>query len=470
MNIDQLPEHSKNQPERLSFFIKAGWAIGELALAVYVGLSMAFMLFYCTDVLHIPPAMAGISLLIPRILDAFADPVMGAISDRTVSQFGRRRLYLLLGAPFLGLTFAAVFFIPPHATLVLKIVALVFLSLLSNVAVTIFGVPYSAMAAEMTASYGERTNLIGYKMIAARTGIILAGFLGPLIFRSVEDISQGFRLLGEIAGVFMAGTGLWAFFATANAPQIARPVQKFNFRAEISAVASNGPLRILWLVFLVQNIAIGASATTLIYFLVHAVGVDSRQTAIFLTAAGVAATIATPVWVRTARTLGKKHAYIAGLLLAGIIASILFFAPSILPLLLVIVVVAGAIDGGNQLLPNAMVPDTVEVDEAATGERREGVIFGAWSFCLKLGMTLGAFAVSIGLSLSGFNGAATGGQSPETILGIRFMYAGFPAILWFAATFLLLRYPLTEMAFAALKAKAAARRDKSLFETTTGSI
>jgi Na+/melibiose symporter-like transporter len=117
-----------------------------------------------------------------------------------------------------------------------------------------------------------------------------------------------------------------------------------------------------------------------------------------------------------------------------------------------------------------MVPDTVEVDEAATGERREGVIFGAWSFCLKLGMTLGAFAVSIGLSLSGFNGAATGGQSPETILGIRFMYAGFPAILWFAAAFLLLRYPLTEMAFAALKAKAAARRDKSLFETTTGSI
>ena len=90
-------------PPAVSAKIKAGWAVGELAIAVYIGLSMTFMLFYCTEALKIPPALAGVALLLPRILDAFADPMMGAISDRTTSKMGRRRIYLLFGAPLLGL-------------------------------------------------------------------------------------------------------------------------------------------------------------------------------------------------------------------------------------------------------------------------------------------------------------------------------------------------------------------------------
>lgn len=449
--------------EPLSASIKTGWAIGELAVAVYVGLTMAFMLYYCTDALRIPPAIAGIALLVPRILDAFADPVMGVVSDRTVSRFGRRRFYLAFGAPLLGLLFALVFFVPPAAAVQTKVVYLMAAFLLSNAAITAFGVPYSAMAAEMTADYAERTSLTGYKMMAARTGIVLSGFFGPLIFRSVSNLADGFRLLGLTAGVFMAATGLWAFFATASAPHVARPVHKFDLRAEVAAVLSNGPFRILWLVYLLQNIAIGASATTLIYFLVYAMRFDPRETSLFLAAGGIAAAIATPPWVLIARKLGKRNAYAIGLILAAAVALILFFvAPSFAPFFLGIVIVAGMIDGGNQLLPNAMVPDSVEVDEAATGERREGAIFGAWSFCLKLGMTLGAFAVSLGLSLFGFVGAAApADQSATALLGIRFMYAGFPAILWLAALLLLSRYNLTEMKYDALKAEAAAKRERN---------
>src|SRR4051794_35699881 len=91
--------------------IKAGWAVGELAIAGYIGLSMAFMLFYCTQVLAIPPALAGIALLVPRLIDAFSDPLMGAISDRTRSPRGRRRFYLLIGAPLLAISFGSVFFV-----------------------------------------------------------------------------------------------------------------------------------------------------------------------------------------------------------------------------------------------------------------------------------------------------------------------------------------------------------------------
>jgi sugar (glycoside-pentoside-hexuronide) transporter len=447
-------------PQTLSVSTKAGWAVGELAIAVYVGLNMAFMLYYCTDALRIPPAIAGMALLVPRILDAFADPVMGIVSDRTVSRFGRRRLYLAIGAPFLGLAIALVFFVPPEIDLPLRVVLLMAAFLLSNAAITIYGVPYSAMAAEMTADYAERTSLTGYKMIAARTGIILSGFAGPLIFRSMGNLADGFRLLGVIAGIFMLVTGLWSFFATRSAPQLSRPAHKFNFRAEVSAVLNNRPFRLLWLVFLLQNIAIGAATTALIYFLIYAMRFEPRETSVFFAASGIAAAVATPVWVLVSRRLGKRNAYSIGLMLAALVAlSLLFVSPSLAWLLLGIVVIGGLIDGGNQLLPNAMVPDSVEVDEAATGERREGAIFGAWSFCLKLGMTMGAFAVSLGLSAFGFaGGAPPAAQSDMAILGIRLMYAGLPALLWIASVLLLSRYNLTEERFEALKAEAMARR------------
>src|SRR3954469_19870705 len=112
---------------------------------------MAFMLFYGTNVLAIPPATAGLALLVPRLLDAFSDPLMGAISDRTRSPLGRRRFYLLLGAPLLAVTFGAVFFVDPALPLTWRVALLMLLFLASNLAVTVYEVPYSAMAAEMTA-------------------------------------------------------------------------------------------------------------------------------------------------------------------------------------------------------------------------------------------------------------------------------------------------------------------------------
>src|SRR3954454_11517351 len=112
---------------RLTVPIKAGWAIGELGVAAYIGISMAFMLFYGTNVLAIPPATAGLALLVPRLLDAFSDPLMCAVAARTRSPRGRRRLYLLLGAPLLAVTFGAVFFVDPALSLTWRVALLMLL-------------------------------------------------------------------------------------------------------------------------------------------------------------------------------------------------------------------------------------------------------------------------------------------------------------------------------------------------------
>src|ERR1700754_1332942 len=118
-----LPQGARIDPGKL------GWATGELGLASYAGVSTIYLLFYATEVLRIPPAWAGLALLIPRIWNILADPLVGWLSDRTQTRFGRRRPYLLAGAVVWGAAFWLLFNLPPgdHTLQLTFIFAAVFL-------------------------------------------------------------------------------------------------------------------------------------------------------------------------------------------------------------------------------------------------------------------------------------------------------------------------------------------------------
>lgn len=446
------------KPQSLTRRITIGWAIGELGIASYVGITMSYMLFFLTQALGISPVWAGFALLIPRLWDAAIDPFVGAVSDRTRSRMGRRRPYLLFGALTFGVAFAAIFFAPAHASEQTKLVYVIALYLVTSTAFTFFDVPYSAMAAEMTTDYGGRTLLTGYKMVAARLGILATILVAPLIFTTGKGLVHGFQMMGIMFGAFMVVTGLIAFFATRDAPQIIRPVERFSLRDEYTALAENRPFLILWLVFLLQNLAIGATATTLIYYVVFVLQLAPAMVGPLAAVGAAAATLATPFWVWLARRIGKRRTYFIGLSITAVMSLPSLFIPASLYMLLFpIMFLMGIGDAANQLLPNAMVPDTVEYDEHRTGQRREGTIFGTWAFCRKLGMALGAFLVSIFLSLFGFAGGQDNlPQTEQALLGIRFAYALIPFVLWLATIVVLRFYTLSEQRFDEIKREIAA--------------
>jgi GPH family glycoside/pentoside/hexuronide:cation symporter len=431
--------------------IKVGWGIGELAIAFYVGVTMAFFLFYLTEALQISPVWAGTALLIPRLWDAITDPFMGAMSDRTRSRMGRRRPYLLVGAFAFGLTFWLVLSPPPVESDLGKVVYFTAMYLLVSTAYTIYDVPYSSMAAEMSGSFRERINLTGYKMMAARVGIILSAIVSPLIFSSQETLAEGFALLGALGGVFITVTGLVAFFTTSKAPRIEAVPDRFSLREEITAVIQNRPFANLFVVFFLQNLAIGASATTLIYFITITMSVTPNLIGPLFAVAGVTALIATPGWVVVGGRIGKKSAYARAMMINMVVALGLFLLPTSMAMFLFgVYVIMGIADAGNQLMSNSMVPDTVEVDELQTGQRREGAIFGAWAFCRKAGMAGGAFLTSICLELFGFvSGVAE--QTESAKLGIRIGFSLLPLLLWFGAYKWLSRYDLDEEKFHEIK-------------------
>jgi len=449
----QKANMQKNTPD-LPLAIQLGWATGELGIAAYIGVTMGYMLFYLTQALDISPVWAGVAIFVPRLWDVITDPVMGAISDQTKSRMGRRRPYLLIGSLSFGVFFTLIFFTPVDAPEITKIIYFTLFYFLTSTAFTIYDVPYSSMGAEMTNDYKARTTLTGFKMMAARIGIVLAVTITPWLLQKGETLAQGFQTMGILFGAFMVITGLISFFTTRDAPRREMPPHKFNIKSEFQAIRQNKPFRILWLIFFMQNLAIGVSSTTLVYFVIFVMKVDLALIGPMVLTAAVSATIATPGWVLVARHYGKRETYFIGLAIASIMTlPILFITADYLFFLFIIFLLTGIGDAANQLASNAMVPDTVEVDEAKTGNRREGAIFGAWAFCRKLGMATGAFLVSISLSIFGFEGGNGTTMIPDetALLGIRITYAVLPCILWICAIIILRKYTLNEREFNKLK-------------------
>ena len=458
MEIENHPDSARDPG--LSLELRAGWAVGELGVAAFIGTTMIFLLFFLTEALRISPVIAGIALLVPRIWDALADPIVGAVSDRTRSRWGRRRPYLLLGALTLGPSFALMFSVPDTFGETAKAIWVIVFYLLASTAYSLFDVPYSSMAAEMTSDYKARTTLVGYKEVAARIGILIAVVITPLLYASQARLADGFRLVGAVGGAFISLSFLITFFATAAAPQQPVTAAPFSLREECRAVLENRPFRILWLVFLIQNLAIGASASTLVYLITFVMRAPPTVIGPLIAVSSLVGIFATPLWTMLARRIGKRRGYALSLAMAAILSlPALFIPPPWYLLLFAVLLIAGIGDAGTQLLSGSMVPDTVEVDELRTGTRREGAIFGAWIFCRKLGMAAGGFLVSIGLALVGFSSSApAAAQSAAALLGVRLLYCLVPCVLFLLAMLVLTRYELDEQRFNAIKADIAAAK------------
>lgn len=439
-------EHTKF---KIPNYIKIGWAIGELGVAFYIGVSMAFFMFFLTEALAISPAYAGLALFLPRLWDAVTDPLMGIISDNTRSKLGRRRPYLLLGSVLFGLSFWLTLSPPSDLSETGYIIYFSVMYIVVGTAFTIYDIPYSAMAAEMTADCKERTNLIGYKMIGARLGIVLAAFISPIVYLSADNLKEGFALLGMIGGLFIFVSCLIAFVTTIDARRTEPSNSEFTLKGlkpltEMRQLANNRHFVRLFSVFMLQNISIGAGASTLIYFVIITLQQSPTTMGPLFTLAGVTALLSTPIWVYIGNRIGKKKAYTRAMIINTLIlCSAFFFTDEYFFLIYGLYVIMGFADAGNQLMSNSMVPDTVEYDQKLTGKRREGIIFGAWAFCRKIGMATGALLASFVMSIFGFISNAPE-QTEMAQFSIRVAYAVIPAMLWIGALYLLKNYSLEE--------------------------
>jgi GPH family glycoside/pentoside/hexuronide:cation symporter len=448
---------------------KLGFGIFDLGGNMLFTLMGFWCLKYLTDVAGLGPALAGYALLASKAWDAVTDPVMGFISDRTLTPLGRRRPYLLAGAVPMALALWLFFTAPAldgQGALMLWALGTL---MLVNTASTVINVPYSSLTPELTGDYHEQTSLNGYRFGCAVFGTILgAAAVLPLTgaLAGAGGERQGWSLTGLTLGAVVMAVTLATFFGTRERKHSAADLPREGFIATYRGVFRNGPYVILFVSYALHLMAITFLQSILAYYveylypssLVMTLGnlpllgggapgeaaLRETLTTLSMLALLLTAMAFIPVSVAVSRRIGKRRTYQICFALIGTACIVVSAAGHLLPpgLFLALMVFAGAGVGFSYVAPFAMVPDTVAYDAVRTGERKEGAYYGVWTFISKTGSALALGVSGLILKLGGY--APREVQGPAARLAIRIIIGPLPALIFLAALVVMQSYPLDE--------------------------
>src|SRR5690606_12941747 len=265
--VDEPPA-AEMQDEKLSLVTKLAYGSGDLGTAITAALRSFFLLFFLTDVARLSPAAAGMILLINRVWDAFNDPFIGWLSDRTVTRWGRRRPWILAGALPFGITFFLLWVVPPFGPTGLFIYYVV-ISLLLDTAYTVVNVPYTALTPELTRDYDERTSLNSYRFAFSVGGALVSAVLHPILVRQFADPRTGYLVSGLVWAVVSTVPCFIVFAFTRERPETLeqRPDNSIPIREQVRIALANRPYRFVIGIYLSSWLALQLVSAVLVYYL-----------------------------------------------------------------------------------------------------------------------------------------------------------------------------------------------------------
>ncbi|MCC6458610.1 MAG: MFS transporter [Caldilineaceae bacterium] len=434
--------------EKLSFVTKLAYGSGDLGTAITAGLRAFFLLFFFTDVARLNPATAATILLIGRVWDAVNDPIIGWLSDRTVTKWGRRRPWLIAGALPFGIFFFLLWVVPPFGDTG-KFFYYVIVSILLDTAYTIINVPYTALTPELTRDYDERTSLNSYRFAFSVGGALLSLVLHPIIVSSAPDLRTGYLISGLIWAIVSTVPCFIVFFFTRERPEsMAPPTEEaIPLWDQIRIAFANGPYRFVIGLYLSSWLALQLVSTVLIYYLTYYMGIP-EQIPLTLLAIQGSSFLFLFVWNAASHRLDKRIVYIIGASIWLVMQIALYFVRPDQPYLIIpIGILAGAGVAVAYLIPWAMMPDVIELDELKTHRRREGVFYGFMVLLQKAGIALGIFIVGRALAASGYivptDAVPVPVQPDSALQTIRLFVGPIPALILLGSLALAYFYPIT---------------------------
>jgi GPH family glycoside/pentoside/hexuronide:cation symporter len=437
--------------EKVPRITKFAYGAGDIGPAIATAIMSFFLLYFFTDVARMSPFLVSILLAVGKLWDAINDPIVGMLSDRIHTRWGRRRPWFLFGAIPFGVSFFLLFLVPLWGEAG-KFLYFFVIMLVLDTAFTVVNVPYAALTAELTRDYDERTSLNSYRFAFSITAALLAAFFHPMIVNAVKPIAgeqMGYLVSALIWAVVCTVPFFFAFWGTyeRHTPEEEAPMP---FVEGLKTTFGNVPFRYVTGIYLVSWLVVQTVSTLVIYYLTYWLR-RPEQTPFVLLAVQGSALIFLFVWTAASRRIGKKGVYYLGMIWWIIVSFLLFivqpaWSPSVI---LVLGFFAGIGVAAAYLVPWAMLPDVIELDELKTGRRREGAFYGFFVFLQKAGLALGLALVSLTLGLSGYinppPGTTTPIVQPDTALfAIRLMIGPIPAIILAAGIYLVYKFPISK--------------------------
>lgn len=453
--------------EKVPFATKLAFGAGDIGPAIVTIISGFFLLIFLTDIAGLSPAVAGTILLITKIWDAFNDPIVGALSDRVQTRWGRRRPWFLFGAIPFGIAFYLLFQVPPWGDAG-KFWYYLGVSIALDTAYTIVNVPYTALTPELTNDYDERTSLNAYRFVFSIASALVAGVLHPLIVAGVVNgggtQAQGYATSITIWAIAATLPFVWAFLGTYERHTV-DPDDKGSFFGGLRATFSNRAFRYVVGIYLLSWLVVQTVSTIIPYYLLYWLRQPIAFQGLVILAVQGSALIWLLIWNRVSRRVGKQGVYYRGMGFWIAVLLALFLVQPSWPSWIVIVMgaLAGVGVATAYLVPWSMLPDVIELDELETGQRREGIYYGFVVLLQKLGLALGLFVIGQALDWTGYINPQPGTetivtQPPGTLFAIRLLIGPIPALILIAGVVLVRLYPITRERHEQTLAELARRR------------
>jgi GPH family glycoside/pentoside/hexuronide:cation symporter len=467
---------------RLPFWTKLIYGTGDWSTASFGTLRQLFYAIFLTDVVGLEPRIASVVALIGILWDAINDPIVGTLTDRVHSRWGRRRPFLLFFAIPYGASFLLFWWAPPIENQVLlgAVVCLAFI--LADSLQTLVYVPFISLLPEIAPDYDQRTELTGFRMffnlLASLTTAVAAPAIVDSILSSGGTQQQGYMLIASLFGGIAALPFLLIFTVVRERTRSAeeqKREQETPFTEAVRTAWSNIPFRFATVLYMLNWITFDMVGLSLPFFLSYwvargnllekALGLPIESTVFALLL--VTSLCLLPFWIWLSHRMSKRSAYMVGMSFwAGVQLLIFTIQPGQINYILVLAVLAGISVSSAHVLPDAIFPDVIEWDELRTGRRQEGIYYGVMNFVRK---TTGALAIFIALQVLGWfgyqappEGATFFQQSATTLEAIRFLIGPLGAVLLFSAITMAWFYPLTREKHARIRRLLEKRKARAV--------
>ena len=447
---------------------KISYGVGQLSDGIKTAAFSTFLFFYYNQVLGLSGSLAGLVALLALVVDAITDPMVGSMSDRFRSRWGRRHPFMLMAIVPFTLTMVALFSPPASLTEQGLFWWMLIWAIAVRICLTLFYVPHLSLGAELVSGYHQRTDLIGYRVFFSYLGSLLISVVGFLWFFRATDVFEngmlnaaGYPKFAVCAGLLGSGAMLWSLLGTRKAiPSLAKAVPKANSVNALLAFITvfrtlkQPAFRILFFTVLLFMTVAGINLTLIIYVVTYLFEFGTEHLALLSSSVLVSIIIAPTIAKKVSRKVDKKKA----LAICVSIGVVIVFAPTMLYLagqfhqyqfefqFWLVFLTNGIAQGffiAYLIIVDSMLTDTIDYHEMETGEKEEGLFFAARALVQKASYGLGSFFAGIALDIIQFPDKVDPQNVPPEVLTKLAIVAGPVGFVLYLATILISRnYPL----------------------------
>ncbi|MBF2708037.1 MFS transporter [Flavobacterium soyangense] len=456
---------------------KIAFGLGMLANQMFPAALGIFMVVLVQD-LKFPAWMWGILFFLPRIFDAFVDPIMGFISDNTRSKWGRRRHYVFLGAIIMGVSFVVMWQLYRESGVEYNFIYFLLWSFVFYLGLSIFSVPYVAMGYEMSDDFHERTSIMAISQWIGQWAWVIAPWFWVVMYdpKWFPNADTATRTLAVWVGIScMLLAMIPAIFIKSKSTKDEENFSPLTFRTiggslkeifeSFKEAFRNGPFTKLciatFLIFNAFNTVAGFTFFIVVYYLFNG---NTEAAGIWPTLFGSIGALATtfvviPIVASLSRKMGKKNAFLAsqGISVFGYILLWFLFIPG-KPYMFIFALPFFSFGIGSLFtLMMSMTADVCDMDELTSGKRREGIFGAIYWWMVKFGFAIAGLLTGVIMSTVGFD-TSSATQTEGAITGLRLFFSGVPILGTLIAMWVMRNYDLTEEKAREIKKELDARK------------